>query len=56
MYQQLVNGKEGQSEERVINILKFMRTNLPGISKVQFQDMGYCISMISTGKLYDVDA
>lgn len=42
-----VNGKDGvHPEERVVNILKFLRTNLPGLSKVQFQDIGYCISMI----------
>lgn len=42
-------------DERIIRILKFIECNHKGIFKGMVSELNYCVKMISTGQLYDVE-
>lgn len=42
-------------DERIISILKFIESNHKGIFKYMVADLRYCVKMVSTGQLNDVE-
>lgn len=42
-------------DERIVAILKFIEKNHKGIFKCVMKDLHYCVKMVSTGQLHDVE-
>lgn len=43
-------------DEKIVTILKFIEKNHKGIFKCVIKDLNYCVKMISTGQLNDVES